>query len=68
MNSKLSAELNKAGAKLDSVTKDGTAQFDQKRKETGKTLNEAIDKFDHTVEKKASEAKGGISSWFGFGK
>jgi vacuolar-type H+-ATPase subunit H len=32
---------------------------------TGKSMNQAIDKFDETVEKKTSEAKSGVSSWFG---
>lgn len=35
------------------------------KERTGKEMNQAIDKFDNTVEKKASEAKSGISSWFG---
>ena len=32
---------------------------------TGKELNQVVDNFDKTVEKKAAEAKSGISSWFG---
>ena len=35
---------------------------------TGKELNKAIDNFDKTVEKKSSEAKSGISGWFGGSK
>jgi hypothetical protein len=31
----------------------------------GKELMKGVDKFDATVEKKASEAKSGLSSWFG---
>lgn len=33
--------------------------------QTGKSMNQAIDRFDETVEKKTSEAKSGVSSWFG---
>lgn len=38
----------------------------QYQEQTGKELHNAVDKFDKTVEKKASEAKNGIGSWFGF--
>lgn len=31
-------------------------------------VNANVDKMDREVEKKASDAKGGISSWFGGGK
>ena len=41
------------------------AKAEQFRKDTGKEVNKAIDKFDTTVERKTSEAKSGISSWFG---
>lgn len=40
-------------------------QAEQYRKDAAKELNKDIDKFDKTVEKKTSEAKSGISSWFG---
>lgn len=35
--------------------------------ETRKEAHNAIEKFDKTVERKTSEAKSGIASWFGFG-
>lgn len=65
---KITREAGKAEDKLASFSKDSAAQFEKTKKETGKSLNENIDKFDRTVEKKTSEAKSGISSWFGFGK
>ena len=37
-------------------------------KETEKDFHQVVDNFDKTVERKTSEAKSGISSWFGFGK
>jgi len=40
-------------------------QAEAYRKDAAKELNKDIDKFDRTVEKKTSEAKSGISSWFG---
>jgi len=61
-----------AGQKFDaavgvakSKVADAQAKADELRKDTAKQLNTAIDKLDKTVEKKASEAKSGISSWFG---
>jgi len=44
---------------------DAKASAADLREKSGKELNQAIDKFDKTVEKKSSEAKSGISSWFG---
>lgn len=34
------------------------------RKDAGKELNAAVDKFDKTVEDGVSKTKSGISSWF----
>lgn len=62
------SKLSGADAKADQYRQDGTNKLEQVRKDTGKELNSAIDKFDKTVEKKTSEAKSGISSWFGGGK
>jgi len=63
---------HQAGAKMDSATADAKAKLaeaEAKAKEykdkTGKELMKGVDKFDATVEKKASEAKSGLSSWFG---
>lgn len=66
-DAKIGAKMSDADAKLHQLKSDGTAKFDQIRKETGKDLHDSIDKFDKTVERKTSEAKNGISSWFGFG-
>lgn len=41
------------------------AKAKEYKDKTGKELMKGVDKFDATVEKKASEAKSGISSWFG---
>lgn len=51
--SKLGQLKSEAGDKLDEVRKDAT---------------KTIDDLDKKVERKASEAKGGIYSWFGGGK
>lgn len=67
-DAKLSAKAHEAEGKFQQLKADGSKQFDQARKDTARELNETADKFDKTVEKKAAEAKSGISSWFGFGK
>ena len=53
------AEKKVAQMKLDAVS-----TFDSSRKDASKK----IDELDNKVEKKASEAKGGILSWLGLGK
>lgn len=60
--------MGEAESKLDKFKHDSAAQFEKTKNTTGKELNQSIDKFDQTVEKKAADAKSGISSWFGFGK
>ncbi|EGP90997.1 unnamed protein product [Zymoseptoria tritici ST99CH_1A5] len=55
------AEASKVDAKLEQYRQDAAAQL----KQTGKEANKAIDKFDNEVEKGASQAKSGLSSWFG---
>lgn len=63
--------LQKAGeveAKFDKLKHDSVAQFEKSKNDTSKELHDSIDNFDKTVERKAAEAKNGISSWFGFGK
>ena len=67
-DAKLSAKAHEADDKFQQLKADGSKQFDQARKDTARELQETADKFDKTVEKKAAEAKSGISSWFGFGK
>lgn len=63
-DAKLSKSAAEAEAKYKQLKAEAGAKFDETRKET----SQAIDTFDKTVEKKAAEAKTGISSWLGFGK
>lgn len=60
--------MGEAENKFDKFKNDSAAQFEKTKKDKGKELNQSIDTFDKTVEKKAADAKSGISSWFGFGK
>ncbi|KAI9738188.1 MAG: hypothetical protein M1834_008686 [Cirrosporium novae-zelandiae] len=62
---KARAKLREADAQADQYRKEGIDKFEQTKKETGTQINQAIDSFDKTVEKKTAEAKGGIWSWFG---
>ena len=59
----IAAKASQAESKLDQLKYDSAAQYDKTKQEA----KQSIDKFDKTVEKKAAEAKSGISSWFGFG-
>ncbi|KAL9109669.1 MAG: hypothetical protein Q9227_005707 [Pyrenula ochraceoflavens] len=61
------AKFREAESKASSYGNDAQKRFEQTRKDTGEKLMSGVDKFDQTVEKKAAETKGGISSWFGFG-
>ena len=61
IDKQLGQKLSQADAKLGQLKTDGANKFDEVRKETEK----GIDQFDKTVERKTSEAKSGISSWFG---
>lgn len=63
-DAKIGAKASEVDAKLQQLAADGKTQL----KDTGRELKQTADNFDHLVEKKASEAKSGISSWFGFGK
>lgn len=67
-DAKIGAKLNEADSKFQQLKSDGKSQFDQAKKDTAKELQQTVDSFDKTVEKKSAEAKSGISSWFGFGK
>lgn len=67
-DAKISAKFSEADAKLHNLAAEGKTQLEQATKETGRELKQTADNFDHLVEKKASEAKRGLSSWFGFGK
>ncbi|KAL9098355.1 MAG: hypothetical protein Q9163_005977, partial [Psora crenata] len=57
-------KAGQAESKLDQLKHDSAASFDKSRKDAEKKIED----FDHTVERKAKEAKSGISSWLGFGK
>ncbi|KAF2477097.1 uncharacterized protein BDR25DRAFT_251670 [Lindgomyces ingoldianus] len=59
------ATANKVDAKLDAYRQDATRKFEEARKETGKELNSAVDKFDKTVTEKAGQSKSWLGSWFG---
>ncbi|KAK3054562.1 hypothetical protein LTR09_004291 [Extremus antarcticus] len=50
------------------TAKDAEKQISAKASEAEARGHAAIDKFDNTVTQKASEAKSGISSWFGGSK
>ena len=67
-DAKIGAKASEVDTKVQQLASDGKKQFQQAAKDTGRELKETADNFDHLVEKKASEAKSGISSWFGFGK
>ena len=67
-DAKIGAKVSEADTKLHQLAADGKTQLKQATKDTGRELKETADNFDHLVEKKASEAKSGISSWLGFGK
>ena len=64
----ITQKMGEAESKFDKLKSDSASQFDKTKKETGRELSETIDNFDKTVNKKTSEAKSGLSSWFGFGK
>ena len=67
-DAKIGAKFSEADAKLHNLAAEGKSQLQQATKDTGRELKQTADNFDHLVEKKASEAKSGISNWFGFGK
>ena len=64
----IAQKAREAENKLSSATQNTIAQAKESAKETRKEVNASMDNFDKTVERKASEAKTGISSWLGFGK
>jgi len=66
------AWASEAGSKVDSAADKARAELaraeakaEQYGKEAKKETMAKIDQFDKTVEKKAAEAKSGLSSWFG---
>ena len=60
--------MSEAEAKFEKLKNDTASQFDKTKNDTKKEFNQSVGNFDKTVERKTSEAKSGISSWFGFGK
>lgn len=60
--------MSEAEAKFEKLKNDTASQFDKSKSDTKKEFNQSVDTFDKTVERKTSEAKSGIASWFGFGK
>lgn len=64
----LKQQGNKLSSQASSYGKDAEKKLEDTRKETGASLTKAVDKFDSSVEKGASQAKSGISSWFGGSK
>jgi hypothetical protein len=56
---------HKVDAKLDAYRAEAGKKLDDYRKETGDALNKAVDQFDKSVEKGASQSKSWISGWFG---
>ncbi|KAL6721353.1 hypothetical protein ACLMJK_000456 [Lecanora helva] len=64
----ITKKAGEAESKFDKFKNDSAAQLEKGTNDTRKDINQAVDKFDKTVERKTSEAKSGISSWFGFGK
>ena len=59
------ATANKVDAKLEGYRTNAEKKLDEYRKEAGKDLTSAVDKFDKTVEQKAAQSKSWIGSWFG---
>ena len=52
---------------MSNYAKGTISQAEKAAKETRKEAHDAVENFDKTVERKTSEAKNGIASWFGFG-
>lgn len=60
----------RAGAAIDNYSNKAHAELQKAEalaKDAKATTLRKVDEFDAKVEKKAAEAKNGISSWFGFG-
>ena len=61
-------KAREAEDKMSALASSTVAQAEEAAKQSRKDANQSIANFDKTVERKAAEAKSGISSWFGFGK
>jgi uncharacterized Fe-S cluster-containing radical SAM superfamily protein len=65
------AAIDKAkneGRRVAEYAKEDIDKADQIRHETAQKMGTTVDKLDRAAEQKASEAKKGISGWFGGGK
>ena len=67
-DAKVSKGVTIAENKAIELEKEAAKKFESIKEATRKDLSQTVDNFDKTVERKAAEAKSGLSSWFGFGK
>lgn len=74
--SSVKSKANELDSTVNKYTADAEKRFESARKEAGKDMNNAIDKFDKSVESGAAQfsnkvsetaEKAKSSSWFGFG-
>ncbi len=65
-DAELVRKAREAEDKITNYTKSTLTSAEKAAEDTRKEAHDAVDKFDKTVERKASEAKNGIASWFGF--
>ncbi|MCJ1485693.1 hypothetical protein MMC06_005868 [Schaereria dolodes] len=65
---KVGETVTAAENKAVELEKEAAKRFNNIKEATRKDLSQTVDSFDKTVERKAAEAKSGLSSWFGFGK
>ncbi|KAF2175697.1 hypothetical protein K469DRAFT_723890 [Zopfia rhizophila CBS 207.26] len=59
------AATSKADARIQDFSRDASKKLEEYKKETGKELNNAVDKFDKTMSEGTSKSKSWIGSWFG---
>jgi hypothetical protein len=62
------SQVEQARSTAHQVRVDAEKKFETARKETGDKLTAAVDKFDKSVEKGASQTKGWLGGWFGGSK
>jgi flagellar hook-basal body complex protein FliE len=61
---KVRDKSQRADERTSQFVRDEVDKLDRARHDVAKDFNEKMDNFDKAVEKRASEAKGGILSWF----
>lgn len=59
------AKTKEFDSQVQAKTAEAEKSFEKYKKDAGKELNSAVDKFDKTVEDGVAKTKSGISSWFG---